>query len=468
MAQHPDYRQFLDGYAELLQRRQIKAPIRGIENVPTLHPGMFGYQRDVTSFLLNVGSGAAFLDTGLGKSLVSLEWGRVVAEHCDKPVLMLAPLAVAPQHVREARKFGLDARVVRDQSEVGPGVNVTNYAKIDHFDPAAFAGVVLDESSIIKNFTGATSRKLIQMFAATPFRLACTATPAPNDHMELGQHSQFLGVMPSNEMLSRWFIADQMNMGRYRLKGHAVKPFWNWVASWARCISKPSDLGYSDEGFVLPKLNVQRHVVAADISIGAEDTLFRIPETSATSIHREKRLTADQRAAKIAEIVSAEPDEAWVIWCDTDYEADALTALIPEAVEVRGSMPEQVKEDRLVAFSEGNARIIISKPTVAGFGLNWQHCARVAFVGLSFSYEQFYQAVRRCWRFGQTREVECHIAMADTERNIWDVVMRKSGDHEAMKAEMYAAMRRSHETREIKIDYQPTQPMRLPAFMGAA
>lgn len=455
----------MDGYTDLLRRRAVQAPKRGIENVPDLHSGMFHYQRDVTAFLLNAGSGAAFLDTGLGKSLVALEWGRVVAEHTGKPVLMLAPLAVAPQHVREAKKFGLEARVVRDQSEVGPGVNVTNYAKIDNFDPDAFGGVTLDESSIIKNFTGATSRKLVQMFARTPFRLACTATPAPNDHMELGQHSQFLGVMPSNEMLSRWFIADQTNMGRYRLKGHAVKPFWNWVASWARCISKPSDLGYPDDGFDLPQLHLHRHIVAADISIDAADMLFRIPETSATSIHREKRLTADARADKIAEIVTSEPDEPWVIWCDTDYEADALTARIPEALEVRGSMPEQMKEDRLVAFSEGNARIIISKPTVAGFGLNWQHCARVAFVGLSFSYEQFYQAVRRCWRFGQAREVQCHIAMADTERNIWDVISRKSGDHEAMKAEMYAAMRRAHETREIKIDYQPTQPMRLPSWL---
>ncbi|WP_011580538.1 MULTISPECIES: DEAD/DEAH box helicase [Chelativorans] len=455
----------MQDYLELLRRRAVEAPKRGLTSIPPLHDGMFGYQRAVTEFLLSVGSGAAFLDTGLGKSLVSLEWGRVVSEHTGKPVLMLAPLAVAPQHVREAKKFGLEARVVRNQSEIGPGVNVTNYAKVDNFDPYAFGGVILDESSIIKNFTGATSRKLISMFAQTPFRLACTATPAPNDHMELGQHSQFLGVMPSNEMLSRWFIADQTNMGRYRLKGHAVKPFWNWVASWSRCISKPSDLGFTDEGFILPKLNIHRHVVAADISIGADETLFRIPETSATSIHREKRLTADQRAEKIAEIVSAEPNEAWVIWCDTDYEADALTERIPDAVEVRGSMPDAMKEERLVAFSDCSLRIIVSKPSVAGFGLNWQHCARVAFVGLSFSYEQFYQAVRRCWRFGQSREVECHIAMADTERNIWDVVMRKSADHEAMKAEMHAAMRRAHESRQIKIDYQPTQPMQLPVWM---
>ncbi|WP_246638806.1 helicase-related protein [Rhizobium binae] len=453
-------------YAELLARKSVDAPTRGLSNIPSLHGDMFPYQRDVTSFLLSVGGGAAFLDTGLGKSFVSLEWARIVAEHTNKPVLMLAPLAVAPQHVREAKKFGYnEARVVRDQSEVGPGINVTNYAKIDAFDASAFGGVVLDESSIIKNFTGQTTRKMIAMWKDTPFRLACTATPAPNDHMELGQHSQFLGVMNSNEMLTRWFIADQNNMGRYRLKGHAVKPFWNWVASWARCISKPSDLGYSDEGFELPPLEVTRHEVKSDISIDAGDMLFRIPDTSATAIHKEKRLTAEARASVIADLVNEDSGEPWVIWCDTDYEADALTARIPGAIEVRGSMQDHLKEERLVGFGEGNIRVLISKPSIAGFGLNWQHCARMAFAGLSFSYEAYYQAVRRCYRFGQKRPVQVHIAMADTERTIWSVVNRKSGDHEQMKIEMYAAMRRAHESRQVKIDYQPTKLVSLPSWM---
>lgn len=457
--------QHLHGYEDLLRKRSVAAPMRGLASIPALCPSMFPYQRDVTEYLLACGRGAAFLDTGLGKSLVALDWGRVVAEHTGKPVLMLAPLAVAPQHVREAHKFGLEARVVRDQSEVGPGVNVTNYAKIEHFDASKFGGVVLDESSIIKNFTGATSRNLISLFSETPFRLACTATPAPNDHMELGQHSAFLGIMASNEMLSRWFIADQNNMGKYRLKGHGVKPFWNWVASWARCISKPSDLGYSDEGFVLPKLNLHRHIVKSDISINTGETLFRIPEMSATSIHQEKRLSAGMRADAIADIVNAEPTEPWLIYCETDYEATELRGRIKDGVEVSGSMSDALKEERLVGFAEGSVRVLISKPSIAGFGLNYQHCARVAFIGLSFSYEQFYQAVRRCWRFGQTRPVECHIAMADTERNIWDVVTRKSGDHEAMKVEMYAAMRRAHETREVKIDYEAMLPVRLPSWI---
>lgn len=456
-----------DDYLNLLRAKTVDAPRRGLDRVPELHPALFPHQRDVTAFLLGIGSGAAFLDTGLGKSLIALEWGRVVAEHAGRPVLMLAPLAVAPQHVREALKFGLEARVVSCQADVRPGINITNYAKIDHFDAGAFAGVILDESSIIKSFTGATTRKLMQLFAATPWRLACSATPSPNDHMELGQHSQFLGVMASNEMLTRWFIADQTNMGRYRLKGHAVKPFWNWVASWARCLSRPSDLGHSDDGFELPALNLHRHEILADVSQETNGLLLRIPDTSATAIHREKRLTADARADRVAEIVSAEPGESWIIWCDTDYEADALAARLPAAVEVRGSMPDTLKETRLTGFADGSVRVLISKPSIAGFGLNWQHCARVAFAGLSFSYEAFYQAVRRCWRFGQARPVECHVVMADTERAIWDVISRKSGDHEAMKTEMYAAMRRAHEERRVRIDYAPALPMTLPAWMEA-
>ncbi|MDT4859002.1 hypothetical protein FQZ97_934960 [compost metagenome] len=257
-------------------------------------------------------------------------------------------------------------------------------------------------------------------------------------------------------------------MGRYRLKGHAVKPYWSWVASWARCISKPSDLGYSDEGFGLPPLETFRHEIRADLSVDAGEMLFRIPDTSATAIHKEKRLTANARAEAIAEQVNSERSEPWVVWCDTDYEADALTSRIRDAVEVRGSMTDKVKEDRLVGFSEGNIRVIVSKPSIAGFGLNWQHCARMAFVGLSFSYEAYYQAVRRCYRFGQKRPVHVHIALADTERAIWDTINRKSGDHEQMKLEMYAAMRRAHQKRQVKINYQPTTPVNLPDWVKGA
>jgi hypothetical protein len=458
-----------DKYADLLARKTVSFESRGLAKIPALSSAMFPHQQAVTEFALRQGCAAQFLDTGLGKTLCALEWARVIVESTNKPVLMLAPLAVSAQHVREAAKFNIDARAVREPSEIsGARVYITNYERFERFPAGDFSAVVLDESSIIKSFTGSTTRRLMEGFARTPYRLACTATPAPNDHMELGQHSQFLGVMPSNEMLSRWFIADQTEMGRYRLKRPAIKPFWNWVASWARCVGKPSDLGFSDDGFVLPSLNLNRHVVRGDLtdnSDGEQRMLFRIPETSATSIHREKRSSVVNRAAKVAELVAAEPDEPWIIWCDTNYESDELLRVIPGALEVRGDMSPEMKEERLVAFSTGAARILITKPSIAGFGLNWQHCARVAFIGLSFSYESFYQAVRRCWRFGQKRPVDVHVCMAETEMSMWQVVSRKQDDHTAMKVEMQAAMRRVSGVSKVYNDYEPVRRVELPGWI---
>lgn len=454
----------ISSYRAILDGKSLDVPPAGLATVPELNPHMFPFQRSVTDFLLRQGRAAAFLDTGLGKTICQLDFARIVVEHTNAPVLILAPLAVGPQTAREAEKFGIDAAVVEKASDVRKRVNITNYEKIQHFDPAEFSGVVLDESSILKSFTGATTRALIKSFAKTPFRLACTATPAPNDHMELGQHCQFLGAMNSNEMLSRWFISDQTQMGRYRLKGHAVNSFWDWVASWARCISKPSDIGFSDAGYDLPRLETHQHIVTADRSTDTNGLLFRIPETSATSIHKEKRLTANARADLIAAQVNSNK-QPWIVWCDTDYEADALTARIPDAVEVRGSMSSREKEEKIIGFLDGTVRVLLSKPSICGFGLNFQHCAHMAFAGLSFSYESYYQAVRRCWRFGQKRPVHVHIAMADTERAIHDTIARKVGEHETMKAEMTAAMKRVVELRGVKNPYNPTTKRALPTWL---
>jgi hypothetical protein len=465
----------LQAYRSLVAQKAVAFQPRGLAKIPALSPAMKDHQAHCTDFALRSGSAALFLDTGLGKTLCALEWGRVIVEHTNAPVLMLAPLAVSGQHQREADKFGIDAKAIREPSEIaGPRVYITNYERLGRFGLDDFAGIVLDESSILKAMMGKTSRALIEAFSRTPYRLASTATPAPNDHAELGQHSEFLGVMAQNMMLQRWFLHDSADTGNWRMKGHAVEDFWNWVASWARCVSKPSDLGFSDDGFVLPTLSTHRHIVQADRSTGdtghekdGQARLFRMPDTSATSIHKEKRLTNDARADAIAAIVAKEPDEAWVIWCDTDYEADALAARIPEGVEVRGSMSADEKEAKLTAFSTGQARIIITKPSVAGFGLNWQHCARMAFVGLSFSYESFYQAVRRCWRFGQLRPVDVHVACADTEEAIWTVVSRKAGDHDGMKQQMTAAMRRAAGISHHAVAYQPTVSVNLPSWIAA-
>jgi superfamily II DNA or RNA helicase len=457
-------------YHEFLATKARRVPERGLKRDSfDLHPSLFGYQRECTEFALRVGCGAQFLDTGMGKSFIELEWQRVLTEEHNKPTLMLAPIAVGQQHVKEARRFGIDARYVKSHDDVKPGINITNYERLHLFDPRAFCALAGDESSILKSFTGATTRKLMEFGSHIPYLMAATATPAPNDHMELGQHCQFLGVMDSSEMLARWFISDQSEMGRYRLKGYAVRPFWAWVSSWARCLSKPSDLGYSDDGFILPKLETTLHAVETDLSVGAEDgQLFRIPTTSATSIHTEKRLTADDRAEKVAEIVAREPNERWVIWVETNYDADAVLKRIPEAVEVRGSMTPDEKESRLVDFSEGNTRVILTKPRIAGFGLNWQHCARTVFAGVSFSYEAYYQAVRRFWRFGQHRPVHAHVVLAETELQIWQAITRKQSEHSAMKSEMVEAMSRESKTYSVRQGYAPTKKVELPRWMVAA
>lgn len=465
----------LTSYHAMIARKKVEAAQTGLARIPALHPELKPHQAHCVDFALRAGRAAHYLDTGLGKSFAALEWGRVVVEHTNRPVLMLAPLAVGPQHEREAARWGIDAIYRREPNAADRArIVITNYERLDRFDLGAFAGVVLDEASILKSFTGVTTRKLIEAFASTSFRLVATATPAPNDHMELGQQSAFLGAMASNEMLSRWFVSDQREMGRYRLKKPAVGPFWEWVASWARCVSKPSDLGFDDEGYLLPQIVTHRHTVAADqaADAGAErdgqGRLLRLPEMSATSMHREKRRSVADRAAKVAAIIADEPGEAWIVWCDTDYEADAIKAAIVGAREVRGSMTADAKERELEAFTTGATKMLITKPSVAGYGLNWQHCARVAFVGLSFSYENFYQAVRRCWRFGQPRPVHVHTIYADNESGIERTIARKATDHEAMKVEMTAAMARAVRSSSVLHDFHPQIRTTLPAWMVAA
>lgn len=436
---------------------------------------MFPHQAHATEFALRTGCAGVFLATGLGKSLVSLEWGRIIVEHTNKPVLMLAPLAVARQHEREAAKFGIDAKSVRESDEIGQArVYITNYERLAKFDATSFGGVILDESSILKGFNGRTSRALIEGFAGMPFRLSATATPAPNDHMELGQQAEFLGAMRSMEMLSRWFINDTSTASQvWRLKGHAVEGFWAWVASWARCATKPSDLGFDDAMHDLPPLETFTHIIQADRSIQAgsekdgQSRLFRVPDLSATSIHKEKRLTADMRAEKVASLVRAEPNEAWIVWVDTDYDADAVMACLPEATEVRGNMKPDDKEERIIGFVDGRTRIMVTKPSIAGMGLNMQHCARMAFTGLSFSFESYHQAVRRCWRFGQTRPVHVHVTMADTERAILDVIQRKADGFDEMGEAMRKAMRMAVNNQVAKVPYEPSRRVELPSFMRA-
>jgi len=455
-------------YHDIIASKGVVAPPSGFDATVD-NPVLFGWQRVTTEWACRQGCAALFADTGLGKTPMQLEWSRQVIKHTGGRVLILAPLAVGPQTAREAVKFGIpNVKHVRRAVDVEDGITVCNYESLHKLDVSSFAGVVLDESSILKSYAGSTKRRLIEAFEATPFKLACTATPAPNDFLELGNHAEFLGIMSSHQMLARWFINDQSGMCKYRLKGHAVLAFWDWITSWARCIGRPSDMGngYSDDGYVLPKLITKRHSVAVDIVTNrAEGTLFRTQDGSATSLHRERRLTSPDRAAKVAEIVALEPDESWLIWTDTNYDADNLMRVLPDAEEVRGPHSDRVKEERLLGFADGHVRILVTKPSVAGFGLNWQHCARVAFVGPSYSYEQYYQAIRRCWRFGQRRSVEVHVVLAATESMVGEVLDRKGRDHEEMKAAMFAASRRAAAKSSKTPDYTPTHVASIQSWL---
>lgn len=453
----------VDEYTRFLANKAPTVMASGIKPHP-MNENLFDFQAAATAFCIEQGRAALFLDTGLGKSICELEFATQGADATNGRALILTPLAVARQMEAEAARFGFDARVIRDQSEARDGINICNYDRLDKLDPEAFGAVVLDESSILKSFSGKTTRALISAFQHARFRLAATATPAPNDHTELGNHSEFLGIMSYGDMLIRWFLNDSNDTGTWRLKGHAVESFWDWMASWARMAQSPADLGYDGARFVLPPLNVIRHRVEGDIRapMGA---LFA-GDVSATNMHAIKRQTSEARAEMVAGLVTAEPDHAWVIWCDTDYESDALARVVPGAVEVRGSHTIDRKEEVLAAFASGQVKRLITKSSICGYGLNWQHADRQAFVGRSFSYEAWYQDVRRSWRFGQTRPVNVHLAVAEGEDQIGRVIDQKAAGHANMQAAMAAAMRRNiGQSSEVKVPYNPTYQGRLPSWL---
>lgn len=438
----------------------------------TLNPKAWDWQRKAVAWAVARGRAALFEDCGLGKTLQQLMWAEQIVKRGGS-VLLLCPFGVRKQTVEEASAFGISVstQTAESQDDVsGDGIYVTNYEKLHKFDHSKFVGVVLDESSCIKEFKSQTRRDLCGKFAETPYRLACTATPAPNEWMELGNHAEFLGVMPSNEMLSRWFINDSMKAGEYRLLDHAAEDFWRWVCGWALCLSKPSDMGdYSDEGFSLPEINYTFETVETPLRVQPGE-LFPTDAINVQTMHREKRESCEARAKRAAKIVATKPDDYWVVWCDTDYEADQLMEFLPpETIEVRGSMPNKKKEFGISEFSHGRARIIVTKPEIAGFGLNWQHCCNAVFVGLSYSFERFYQAVRRIWRFGQKRKVNIHIVQGEAEGAIADRVLRKQNAHLVMQASMTQAMFQ-YQIELLQGDrelakYQPKQELRIPAWL---
>lgn len=450
-------------YQRFIESKAVTAPARGLSEVPALSSHLFRFQRESVAFGLRAGSWGCFFDTGLGKTRTELEWCAHAAGASNGKALILTPLAVARQFEREGLSCGYNVRVIRSAEDVREGINICNYDRLHLLDADDFGAVALDEASILKNFTGRISNHLISLFGGHRFRCAATATPAPNDHTELAQHAAFVGVMNREEMLVRWFINDSGDTKSWRLKGHAIVPFFDWMASWARMAEHPRDLGDDLPGFDLLPLEITRHQ-AEEPETPIMGGLFG-GDVSATGIHDLKRQTIGARARVVSDLVMAEPNEPWIIWCDTDYEADALLGVLPGAVDVRGSHPIDRKENTLAAFADGAVRVLVSKPSVCGFGLNWQHCARMAFVGRSFSYESWYQAVRRCWRFGQTRPVQVHLVVAEGEDAIGRVIDRKADGHATLRAEMKAAMARALGRESARrVPYNPTHDGRMPSW----
>lgn len=428
-------------YKEFIQSK-IKADYYLGFEVKELHRGkfeLFDFQKHIVKWALKKGRAAIFADTGLGKSFMQCAWAHEIQKKTDGRVLILAPLAVSQQTVNEAAKIGVTVEYVREEPQ-GRGIFITNYEMLEQVmpDSSSWDGIVLDESSILKSFMGKTKRELVEKASRIQYRLACTATPAPNDHMELGNHSEFLGVMSNDVMLSMFFVNDLANTGDWRLKKHSVKDFWQWVCSWAMCVSKPSDIGYDDTRYNLPPINQKIHTVKSsrmtDFDTGE---LIRSTQVSATNIHKSLRESLDERIKKIQEIAH---DRTLLIWCNTNYEADALAAAFPEARDLRGSLKLSVKEQIIEGFLDGSFRVLISKPSICGYGLNFQHCADMVFFGLSFSYEDYYQAIRRCYRFGQTKQVNVHLIIAENEMSILQVVEEKAKAHEEMKRNMMQAV----------------------------
>lgn len=405
-----------------------------------LNPRLFEFQLDIVAWVLRKGRAAVFCDCGLGKTFMQLEFAR----HVPGKVLVLAPLSVAQQTEREAAKFGIEATYSRNP--IDAKITLANYEMLEHFNPADYQGIVLDESSILKSFDGKFRNQIIDSFQNTPYRLACTATPSPNDYMELGNHSEFLCALTRTEMLSTFFVHDGGDTSKWRLKRHAERDFWKWVCSWAVMMRKPSDLGYSDEGFTLPALHFY------DVTINAieptDGMLFAMPAATLQERRQARSGSVEERAEELARIVASKPSESWLIWCNLNSESEAAIKRIPGAVEIRGSNSREEKEERMLSFSEGRIRVLVTKPSIAGHGMNWQNCHNVVFFGLSDSYEDFYQAVRRCWRFGQTQEVHCYIVTSSNEGAVTENIKRKEGDAAKMADEMVSNM---HELNQKEI-----------------
>jgi superfamily II DNA or RNA helicase len=433
-------------YAEFLDRKLHTGADHGFEPV-FMPPQLFDFQQALVQWAVRKGRAAIFADCGLGKTAMQLTWAENVARHTGSPVLILTPLAVAAQTIREGEKFDIEAHRSGDGSVMGRIV-ITNYERLSAFNPADFGGVVCDESSILKSFDGARRNEITDFMRKVPYRLLATATAAPNDFIELGTSSEALGYMGHMDMLARFFKNDQNNLTsrrmygeapKWRFKGHAEQPFWRWVTSWARACRKPSDLGFDDGRFILPPLNEIDHLI--ETNTVPEGMLFAMPATDLREQRAEKKRTVQERCEQVAAMVATTGKPA-LVWCHLNEEGNLLQQLIPDAIQVSGSDRDDVKESRLVDFAEGRARVLITKPKIGAWGLNFQHCNHITYFP-SHSFEQYYQSVRRCWRFGQKHAVKVDIILTEGERRIMENLSRKRQQAEQMFSNLVTEMNHS-------------------------
>lgn len=448
-------------YQEFLKNKRFVLESSGFDiDKSKLNQKMYDFQQDIVRWALKKGKVCIFADCGLGKTLMQLEWGWQVHKHTGGKILILAPLSVCEQTKREGITFGYDVNICESQEDVKNGINITNYEKLDKFVANAFTGVVLDESSILKSYSGKVRTSIINNFHEVPYKLACTATPAPNDYMELGNHSEFCGVMTRPEMLSMFFVHDGGQTSKWRLKGHAEDVFWQWLASFSVFVDNPKNLGYEVDGYELPPLNIHEIIVDGDATI--QETL------SLTERRQARKDSLLLRCEKASELVN-NSDEQWIVWCDLNDESHKLHELINESVEVQGSDNDKHKTLSMLGFSKKEIKCLVTKPKIAGFGMNWQNCHNMIFTGLSDSYEQYYQALRRCWRFGQNEKVNVYIIISAKEGCVKDNIERKQQDFLKMQSEMTEltkeiTKKELRSTCRISTPYEPTIKMELPKW----
>lgn len=456
-------------YEEFLVNKSITDKPSGFDiALDKLNKNLFDWQKIIVRWSLMRGRSAIFEGCGLGKTIQQLAWADCVTKHTKSPVLILAPLAVTEQTKYEGKKFGVNVNICSKQSDIKSGINITNYQKLHKFNVDDFSGIVLDESGILKNFAGATRNEIIDAFQKTSFRLACTATPAPNDWVELGNHAEFLGVMSRTEMLATFFINDTSDTGTWRLKGHVQKNiFWEWLSSWSVMLSSPKDMGFDETGFDLPPISFHEHIIKTTVK--PTYGFFAMPVSDLQSRRKVRHETIDDRCKNAAELINATNDK-WVVWSGLNLESDLLSKLINGSVEVAGKHSDDQKAQRMLDFSQGKIERLVTKPSIAGHGMNWQICHKAAFVGLSDSWEAFYQAVRRIYRFGQKHPVEIHIFLEEREGPILKNIADKEKRAQEMISSMLihtSALLKKKITQSVKetIEYNADQEMRIPKWL---